>query len=361
MGLYCRSFSVLCIALIVSLGIFVNLNWGFALLLCRLARTLPVLMPPAVIKNIQLLMAERPVGEPLVVMPVPAKQGTTWLGHVVYQTRCRGAAVNTSRTLMADLPYPDFKDDVLGGPLTQKRMYMGEEELPFWELNKGVHPHVLRTHSTMSTLKQAGIDPLVDPEMRVITIIRDPLDAIISFWRFLSAILHVPHEEVSLSLFARLVVWLKHDEELQNIVDLWNARNNSNVLVMLFEDMKSDLKGSVRRVAEHLQITPPLTVEELTRITEQSTNAAMSGELAARFKDPDRAAEMLGLSKEKLLANGGIKLVRKGGGGKEGEQLLPEAVKSTMQAKWTKIVTQQTGLRDFQHLQATLRSERKSG
>ena len=55
--------------------------------------------------------------------------------------------------------------------------------------------------------------------------------------------------------------------------DLWNWRHRPNVLVLFYEDMRHDLEGTVRKVAEHMGVR--LTDEQIEKVVEKSSFSYM--------------------------------------------------------------------------------------
>lgn len=88
--------------------------------------------------------------------------------------------------------------------------------------------------------------------------------------------------------------WLKslHESNAGNfqcISSWWPHRNEPNVLLLFYEDLKHDLEGKIKEISQFIQI--PLTEDELHRITYLSSFEYMSN------------------NKEKFKGNLGIKMI----------------------------------------------------
>jgi len=302
---------------------------------------------------VRLVVAQQPatIVNPILITIAP-KQGTTWLGHICFQLRARGAPL-TNRSLMVDMPYIEGLS-FLPWNLSEWRNVSGNMEPPMWELSKGVEPFLLRTHLELGTLKDLGLFP----KYRTITLFRNPMDAVVSSWRFLPNLLHVPHELIDPNLYARATLISKYDETLQNMVDFWDLRNDPNVLILFFDELKEDLGGTVRRVAKFMGLNPALTEEELQKIEGQCTFAGMSGR--PRFETiegKDHVLKMLGLPPGQEVRKG---LLVRQGGGKHGESanVLTEDVQQQMHAMWRALVAEKTGMQNYTHFMNTLRKVR---
>merc|ERR1712137_1537661 len=121
-------------------------------------------------------------------MSIQPKQGTTWTGHIAHQLLMRGQDVDPSRNLMMDLPYPEFAELLFG-----QRLH--ELDPPYWETgpwsqDKGL-PLVIRSHVSHKDL--ISLNATEKEGYRLVTVLRDPVDMVISMWRFLSTVVGLHH------------------------------------------------------------------------------------------------------------------------------------------------------------------------
>lgn len=97
---------------------------------------------------------------------------------------------------------------------------------------------------------------------KVIVVLRNPEDVLVSFYRFFEDWFFEPGT-VSLDAFAR-EFWLARDvpaSKMQNAsyfvhLNSWYMRKDDpNVLILFFEDLKEDLKSQVERIARFVSTT----------------------------------------------------------------------------------------------------------
>lgn len=327
-------------------------NWYFLLFVKRLVS----LFEPPNYDDFRLLITQQPTTSVVpIIIAVPPKQGTTWLGHICYQVRSRGAPI-PERDQMLDMPYIE-KLPMDEGKVTEWRNFSGRTEPPFWNLSS-VEPHLLRTHLELPVLKEVGFFP----RYRVLTLFREPMDAAASAYRFFPNIFYIRHELINPDVFARMLLLTFYDKSLHNMVEYWEQRHDPRVLIVFFEELKDDLPGMIRTVAKFIDMSPPLSEQELLNIESQCTYSTMSG-LKKRFgaDEGDVILKKLGLSRADadLTARGDGLLVRTGGGKKgEGKHVFSEEIQKEMQARWHSIVTTKTGMQNFTQFKDVIRGLR---
>lgn len=103
-----------------------------------------------------------------------------------------------------------------------------------------------------------------------LSVLRDPKDVFVSAYHFVSGMFEL-HDHVPLEYWLQL--WL--DDEFpagswpEHADSYWKLRDRDNVLVLPFADLKADLPGSVRRVAELMGVS--LTEAEHAAVVERSS------------------------------------------------------------------------------------------
>ncbi len=104
--------------------------------------------------------------------------------------------------------------------------------------------------------------------------LRDPKDVFVSAYHFVSGMFEL-HDHVPLEFWLQL--WLDNQFPAgswpEHADSYWRLRERDNVLVLPFADMKADLPGSVRRVAELMGVT--LTDAQHASVVDRSTFAFM--------------------------------------------------------------------------------------
>lgn len=132
----------------------------------------------------------------------------------------------------------------------------------------------------------------------------------------------------------------------------WELREQPNVLLLFYEDLSSDLPGSVQKIADFLQIEPSIRAERVRIATEKSSFEFMKAH-ASQFDE--------GLSKRHrnaamgLPAEAGLEQtkVRQGRAGTGGTALSAE-LKSKIDARWTEVLATTVGAPSYAALRQRL-------
>ena len=346
-----RATLVVALACAGSVAMWARREWGFVLMVSRFLRLGP---PPTIHapwyceKLIETMPAD--VLERLVLVSVQPKMGTSWLGHMVHELVAHGRT-NHTRNLQVDSPYPEFAT-IFGSALH-------EETPPYWErapfslYPKG--PVTVRTHAAAGALAARGFG-----HHRMMTVVRDPADTMLSAWRFVPGVAAVDHKDVKLELmvgFFRVNGILK--DMHTDFAEWWERRHDDNALLLFYDDLKEDLPREVRRVAAHLRLDPAPTEAELATVAAQSTLSWMSDPAhSARFNNPpDLMAQMKrGMWIEHLQQN--VEVVRKGGG-KSGQK-VPPGVRATLDALWAAHVYPRTNCSSLDEMRRRFAEERRA-
>jgi hypothetical protein len=184
------------------------------------------------------------------------KCGTTWMQHVVYQVvlRGRGDIVETGRTLYALSPWLEAVKSV---PVDEAPAHGAERPT-----------RIIKTHFP------AKVCPFV-PDARYIYVSRHPASCFASCADFIATNVgaSAPPLEVTEKWFCSDDMWWGPWTE--HVRGWWHrSRTEPNVLFVRFEDMKRDLPGIARRVADFLGIAP-LTADELAEVVRKCSFAYM--------------------------------------------------------------------------------------
>ena len=175
--------------------------------------------------------APRPTDLFIVTTP---KAGTTWLQQMVHQLRTGGDMEFTEITEV--IPYLEEAHDM--------NLDVHAEQKAF--------PRCYKTHCWYDHCPKGG---------RYIVCLREPCAVAYSHFKFFIGWFLSPGE-VSLEEFVQSY-WLvrgapqsKMDEAsyFHHLASWWPHRNDPNVLLLFFEDMKEDLESAVRAVAEFMGI-----------------------------------------------------------------------------------------------------------
>ena len=185
------------------------------------------------------------------------KCGTTWLLQIALQIAHRGNAEFDN--IHAVVPWPDapgmFARNIipLSNPSPAQRSPTGLR--------------VIKTHYDSSKVPYAT-------DSRYIAVTRDPKDACVSGYHFLHSLAYgpmmpsIPHWiDFFLSPKFPQGSWARH------LSSYWQLRDRTNVLFLTYEEMKLDLKATVRRIAGFLDVD--LTQDEADAVNHLSTFSYM--------------------------------------------------------------------------------------
>lgn len=132
-------------------------------------------------------------------------------------------------------------------------------------------PRTMRSHLCFDIMPKNMCN-----DAKVLVALRNPKDTIVSYY----------HHERLLKLFGfhgtfreyfdifmdGLVAWGSY---WQYTVDVWKRRNEPNVLIVFYEDMKRDLAGCIKKVAAFLQ--KEITDEQIKQLEEHLSFESMKG------------------------------------------------------------------------------------
>jgi hypothetical protein len=275
---------------------------------------------PKLGESVQRGLAYQPQPSDVFISPF-AKCGTTWVQQIVHGLRTRG-----------DMNF----DDVM--------RVMPWVEMAHWaglDLN-APQPggfQVFKSHLSWNSIPKGG---------RYIVPLRDPKDALVSFYNFLNGYWWETGS-VSITEFAREHYLQYQDERWESsywghLVSWWEQRQNPHVLLLTYEWMKADLPGSVQTIADFLGIDLDADLFEI--VVRQASLEFMRAH-KSKFSDPI----MLEASAKHgyLPGNDTITKVYNGRVG-DHRSALPAEIGAEMDAIWQETVTPQTGLASYEDL-----------
>ena len=269
-----------------------------------------------------------------VLCVVPYKSGTTWLTHICHQIRMQGSD-------------PDFDD---------------QTKVVCWiEWNKIAHdiepdavkqpaePYVYVTHFT-----DYDIVPKAE---RMIYCFRDQLDALYSWYRMLDSLL-ILRGRVELGIFAETFInGLR--KRLEDLVGWWKRRNQENILLIFYEDLKQDHAQYVARIAKFIRVD--CSDEVIARVIHTTTHAEMSKQ-SLRFATRNgilNLAQLIGEEAD-LDAKEYVARVRRDGGRSGDGKLLSQHVRDSYYQMWKEIITSELGFHSLEEMREAWKQERES-
>jgi hypothetical protein len=252
-----------------------------------------------------------------VIISTFPKCGTTWVGQICHGLRTKG-----------DMSFPDLGKVIPWFEMGHNFGHDLSRPQPFT-------PHVFKSHMELSYLPKGG---------KVINIVRNPGDALVSFYNFWADVVFDP-SKLTVEMMARQRFLEDRSDTARNmyrlnyfqhLVDFHTSDFDGPVLFIAYEDMKLNLPAAVRRIAKFMDIELSKTLERL--ITEQSTFEFMS-----RHKDQFR----------EVVPNGSMDMVVSGQVGAADDRLTPE-LKAELDEAWQRYVTPILGYRNYEELRSAI-------
>ncbi|MBP7650308.1 MAG: sulfotransferase domain-containing protein [Phenylobacterium sp.] len=264
----------------------------------------------------------RPRDTDVVITPF-AKCGTTWLQQIFHTLRTRG-----------DMDFDDISRVV---PWIETAMAVGVD------LNapQRAEPRGFKSHLPYTALPRGP---------RYIVALRDPRDALVSFYRFMEGWFLEPGA-VSLEEMVRMRLATSNDQDgyWRHLNSWWAERDNPRVLILSYEHMTADPEGTIRKVAAFCGI--PLDDALLALTLERSSLAYM---LAHKDRFDDAMMRRASEVRCNLPPGGDSAKVRKGGA--SGRQELSAELVAEIDAKWAELTAPAGGFPDYAALEAALRA-----
>jgi hypothetical protein len=182
------------------------------------------------------------------------KAGTNWTMQIAYQIANRGAG--EYQNIHDVIPWPDAPIKALAVPLSETS-----------EKNSITGLRVIKTHSLAYSMPYSR-------DAKYICVVRDPKDVFVSSYHYVRSVVLgnlMPTVATWLDIFLSKVAM--HDQWADFLCGYWKWRDRPNVLFLTYEEMKDDLAGTIRRIADLTGVS--LTPEESDRICHASSYAHM--------------------------------------------------------------------------------------
>ncbi|CAF1102050.1 unnamed protein product [Adineta steineri] len=163
----------------------------------------------------------------IVTMP---RSGTTWMETIVYSILQQGRPFNDS--------FDDFS-----------------ARTPFLEQHGGQVIEKMRRPGSIKTHFPLRIIPQ-HPQAKYIYVVRNPKDMCTSFYRFLKTMPGTTHSDVPFDTYFDLFIdgRANYGDYFDHVLEAWSRKDESNVLFLVYEDMKKDIRSAIHRVAAFLDV-----------------------------------------------------------------------------------------------------------
>ncbi|HSV03837.1 MAG TPA: sulfotransferase domain-containing protein [Phenylobacterium sp.] len=264
----------------------------------------------------------RPRASDVIISPF-GKCGTTWLQQIFHTLRTGG-----------DLDFDDISRVV---PWIETAAITGVD----LEAPQKAEPRGFKSHLGHDRAPKGA---------RYIVAFRDPKDALVSMYHFMSGWFLEPGA-VSIGEFG--MTWSGRAERgsayWSHLTGWWGRRDDPNVLLLSYEQMLADAEGTIRRVAAFCGLPLDQALLELT--LERSSIGFM---LEHKSKFDDLLMRTASERRCNLPPGSDSAKVRKGGSG-AGRQELPPEIAEMLDEQWRTLVAPQLGFADYAAFEQALR------
>lgn len=190
-----------------------------------------------------------------ILISVPAKSGTTWTMNIVHQLLTGGDADFDS--VYKTVPWVEF---------VATPQESNEEILARLRAMPAGRRRAFKTHSAPPELPFFRADS--GKKLKYIVVGRNPEEALVSFKPFLEQhrdewyeLWGVPRAALTRPDFASFYHEVIDAQGMQGLffgflAAWWPCRHEANVLFLHYSDMKRDHEGSIRKIADFLEISP---------------------------------------------------------------------------------------------------------
>ena len=264
------------------------------------------------------------------------KTGTTWMQQIVHQLRTGGDM--DFNELLEVAPCVEFAHDFKLDLEAQQKAF----------------PRCFKTHYWY---------PRCPKGARYIWCLREPCATAYSLFNMFQGLLFQPGE-VSVEDFMK-EKWLQQGEPqkvteyasyFHHLTSWWPHRNDPNVLLVFYEDLKECYESTVRSIAEFMGITEEGHIEvALERGTFQfmKLHSDKFGvtKLLQKWLNATVGQPEITLQKKSMVRTGATS---------EGLKTLSAELRSEIQKKWESVVTPVTGCATYQELREAWKKEKES-
>lgn len=255
------------------------------------------------------------------------KCGTTWLQQIVHTLRTRG-----------DMSFDDISRVV---PWLEQAHALG---IDIHAPQPG-NVRAFKSHLTWHEIPMGG---------KYIVSLRDPKDALVSLHRFFDGWV-LEEGCVTIDEFAEYFFFSDRlpDNYWRHLLSWWEARHNENVLLLCYENMKSNLEPVIVKIADFIGV--PLD-DRLLEITLEHASFDFMKTHQSQF------SEHLGTDlaiRAGLISDGSSETASKVNNGVIGgfRHVLPDEVIAKLDSLWQEHITSTLGFTSYQELRTAMTAE----
>lgn len=260
-------------------------------------------------------LAFKPRATDVIVTPF-AKCGTTWMQQIVHGLRSGG----------------DMNFDEISGVVPW--IELAHDMQIDLETPQAGHLRAYKSHLGWDTIPKGA---------RYIVVLRDPLDAMVSMYRFFED-WFFEGGTISLDDFADYFLERSEGRDYwSHAMSWWEVRARPDVLVLAYEHMKQDLPGAVAQVADFIDVAEPSVIEKATH---QAGFAFMKAH-GTQFDD-----HLTRIARDPACGLPSDSQTSKLGTGKtgQGRPLVSERMHHTYAVRWRDTMGARFGLHDYPSL-----------
>lgn len=272
-----------------------------------------------------------------VVCCVAAKSGTTWLLNIVHQIRSHGDPSNFLKHNSHTMPWPEcirYPGETPEEALEFLSQVDGitNPAYPFRVFKSHFKPRIDGMPWAEACKKDAVVPVREKPGVKYILCMREGKDVLASFYPFFAA--HnedfkkmwggfpptFPNFEANFKFFTEDQPGFYHGYAAQ----WWALRNDPNVLLLHYTDLKKDIKGNLRKIAKFLGVSVP---EHSWSMIEEKVSLKWMQDNEDIFKYDITSKYFKG----NIMNSEKGSMIRKGGVGDGKDALTPEQEKKWQQ------------------------------
>ena len=259
----------------------------------------------------------RPRPDDIIITPF-SKSGTTWLQQIFHCLRTRG-----------DMDFQDISEVV---PWIETSPLLGIN----LNAEQRAKPRGYKSHLPYNMLPLGA---------KYINAVRHPNDAAYSLFKFMEGWFIEPGT-IPVDEFIRRE-FLEQPHYYRHLLSWWHQRHADQVLFLVYEYMLDDLEGTIKRVAEFINI--PLDEALLALTLEHASLQFMQAHLE-QFDD----ASMRRMSEKELLPPGSDSAKVRAGKAGGHRDALSTALIAELDARWQELITPEIGFDSYEALIASL-------